>query len=487
MERRFRLAWGRGSSSSPTKAASEVLGPQLDDADQGKGMGRSGSSFWSASSGGSRLWSRGSNVSSSSRITSKRPTHVEEPERDDSGEELNLPEKWEKRLAHTMTLRTVQNTMKHANRILQQLTETYGPSSELHMACWAGSLDSVIDATEGSEAIVRDYHSGQRELTPLHIATLCRHADIVEHLLRLGANPNLPGVYNYCALHIASSSSAELCKLLLDAGSKAVVLTDDADTPLHLACCYMQVENIELLLEAQADPSAANHFGVTPLHVAAATAALDGFSIREAKAVLLLCSYGASLTARDRQGKTPGAVARMVGCEASLTEFLQAGTGAPGSFALPGSPNPSGAVDAKTQRIRHMAQSMLAEAQADDLRRSQLRASGSFLDDSRSDPSVPVVEDITTDYGGSQFLQQENKVLKLRVSELEQELHDAKMNMKLLKDSLDLRTLSAQQSSQVDRRFADMERDLIEAHKRIQDHEHERQSWKEAMFTERRA
>ncbi|CAE7475355.1 ANK3 [Symbiodinium sp. CCMP2456] len=355
METRWRLAWGESRDS---RAASEVLGPQLEDSRRPDAdpvltpAARSGSSFWSAHS------SRVSTTSGSSRVCSG-PRPVPESDKETKAD-LSLPEEWETRLANTMTLRTVQNTTKHAHQLLQLLTHRYGSSSPVHISCWEGSIEKVAASTKRSKATVVKLHSRQRELTPLHIAALCGHADVVDFLLKLDADPNLAGVYNYRALHIAASSSPAIVQLLLDAAASPAALTDEADTPLHLACGYQQLPTIELLLKALADPSAANNFGVTPLHSAAATAALEECDVREAKAVLLLCSGGADINARDRQGKTPAAVARMAGAAASLLTFLQAGAGSQLGFVLPGSPSHSSS-EASAAKVKRWASDLLLE------------------------------------------------------------------------------------------------------------------------------
>ncbi|CAE7336463.1 ANK3 [Symbiodinium natans] len=354
-----------------------------------------------------------------------------------------------------MTLRTVQNTMKHAHQLLQLLTHRYGSCSPVHISCWEGSLQKVAASTSRCKATVAKLHSRQRELTPLHIAALCGHADVVDFLLQLDADPNLAGVYNYRALHIAASSSPAIVQLLLDAAASPAALTDEADTPLHLACCYQQLPTIRLLLKAAADPSAANNFGVTPLHSAAATAALEECDVREAKAVLLLCSNGADINARDRQGKTPAAVARMAGAAASLVTFLQAGAGSPQlGFLLPGSPSRSSG-EASATRVKRWASDLLLEAGQQD------------LDGHSSEEQRPSY---------AKELEEENVVLKKTVQQLQCDLMNAQINVQLLRDSLDLQASRAPHPKDMEPRLVDMERRLRQACDRFQAFDEERQS-----------
>eukprot|EP00439_Symbiodinium_sp_Y106_P039089 s351_g4.t1 len=451
METRWRLAWGESRDS---RAASQVLGPQLEDSRRPDAdpvltpAARSGSSFWSAHS------SRVSTTSGSSRVCSG-PRPSPEPDKEAKAD-LSLPEEWETRLANTMTLRTVQNTMKHAHQLLQLLTHRYGSSSPVHISCWEGSIEKVAASTKRSKATVVKLHSRQRELTPLHIAALCGHADVVDFLLQLDADPNLAGVYNYRALHIASSSSPAIVQLLLDAAASPAALTDEADTPLHLACGYQQLPTIELLLKALADPSAANNFGVTPLHSAAATAALEECDVREAKAVLLLCSGGADINARDRQGKTPAAVARMAGAAASLVTFLQAGAGSQLGFVLLGSPSHSSS-EATVARVKRWASDLLLEGGQ--------RRDGNEDQEQR----ISYVKE----------LELENAQLKKTVRQLQHDLSEAQINVQLLRDSLDVQALKAPYPKDTEHRLVDMERRLKQACARFQAFDEERQSWEQ--------
>eukprot|EP00434_Breviolum_minutum_P012192 symbB.v1.2.010751.t1/scaffold708.1/size170785/19 len=391
------------------------------------------------------------------------PTVARDDLQKESAKESVVPEQWENRLAHTMMLRTVQNTMRHAHQLLQLLTKRYGTSSQLHISCWEGNLEKVASATGGSKAMVQKCHSRQRELAPLHISALCGHASVVEYLLQLNAAPDLAGVYNYRALHIAASSSLHISQLLLQAHASPTVLTDEADTPLHLACCYQQLETIELLLQATADPSAANNFGVTPLHVAAATAALEGCDVWKAKVVLILVRSGSDIFARDRQGKTPAAIARIADAEPSLVSLLEAEN--PESFGLnlPGSP--SHAAEAPAVRVKRWAAALLTE---DPLSKKSSQA----CSQNASEPSKPSYAE----------LELENEQLKSCILELQHSLDNAEMNVKILRDSLDLQALSTPLPKD-DSRLAEIEASLKEACARFEAFDEERKRWRTELQT----
>eukprot|EP00930_Biecheleria_cincta_P023564 TRINITY_DN17016_c0_g1_i1.p1 TRINITY_DN17016_c0_g1~~TRINITY_DN17016_c0_g1_i1.p1 ORF type:complete len:1264 (-),score=307.06 TRINITY_DN17016_c0_g1_i1:30-3821(-) len=234
-----------------------------------------------------------------------------------------LPEPWTRRLANSMILHTVQNAMILASYLLDLLTGGYGTRSALHIACWEGSPEAVQAVTNGSKKTVLDWHKRKGDLTPLHIASICGHATVVNYLLELDVDPNISTVHALRPLHIASSSSPDLVEILLAGRADATACTADRDTPLHFATCYQQIDTIEFLLNDGADPAAENNFGVTPLHVAGAYAALESLRLKDSRAALLLCARGADPQARDHHGNSPADVVRMAGGAEEIIEFLE--------------------------------------------------------------------------------------------------------------------------------------------------------------------
>eukprot|EP00435_Cladocopium_sp_Y103_P061158 s468_g22.t2 len=308
-----------------------------------------------------------------------------------------------------------------------------------------GALEKVAAATGGSKAPTSEPEPWSKNVIRGN-ANLLRYTSLLFVVMLA-----LLRVYNYRALHIAASSSVHISQLLLNAQASPTVLTDEADTPLHLACCYQQLPTIELLLQAAADPSAANNFGVTPLHVAAATAALEGSDVRKAKAVLVLVSGGSDLFARDRQGKTPAAIARTAHGEQSLVSLLQAENLEGSGFILPGSP--SHTTEAPAVKVKRWASALLTEEDAEQSSQSPREA-------------ARISE-----------LELENVQLKNRILELQQNLDNAEMNVKLLRDSLDLQTLSSPLPKD-DTRLAEIEASLKEACARFEAFDEERKRWR---------
>ena len=355
-----------------------------------------------------------------------------------------LPNDWLQKLEGTMILHTVQNAMRLAAYLLQLLTGGYGTVSALHIACWEGSADAVTAVTNGKTKVVADWHERPGDLTPLHIAAMCGHVGVVKCLLDMDVDANVPTVHGLRALHISASSSPELSEALVDGKADVAAATSDQDTALHFACCYQQVPNIEMLLQAGANSSAPNAFGVTPLHIAISYAALEGQEAAEVQPVLLLLSAAADPQARDRHGRSSVDICKMAGGHLSLLELL---TGGP---KLPDQDDSKAGVAARVQQLAEKRLSDLYEAgeqdegeQDDDVtseggelmslavsRRGQAQDNTS-LKSRRQAARDPATEESMV------RLTAENSQLAADVARLARELNESQSNGKLLQELLD--------------------------------------------------
>ncbi|KAL7305478.1 hypothetical protein TKK_0002215 [Trichogramma kaykai] len=108
----------------------------------------------------------------------------------------------------------------------------------------------------------------------LHVALKKKEREIVEILLKKGANPNLAGKSGYRALHIICQDNSDddhSAKMLFELSQKYHPLLVDAQdelghSALHLALCYGNNKLVEFLLKIGADSSLVNKNGLTPRH-----------------------------------------------------------------------------------------------------------------------------------------------------------------------------------------------------------------------------
>ncbi|MCJ8746561.1 hypothetical protein PDJAM_G00143380 [Pangasius djambal] len=133
---------------------------------------------------------------------------------------------------------------------------------ELFEACRNGDVSRVKRLVDSVNVNAKDV-SG-RKSTPLHFAAGFGRKDVVEHLLRTGAN---------------------------------VHARDDGGLiPLHNACSFGHAEVVSVLLCQGADPNARDNWNYTPLHEAAIKGKID--------VCIVLLQHGADPNIRNTDGKS---------------------------------------------------------------------------------------------------------------------------------------------------------------------------------------
>ena len=123
---------------------------------------------------------------------------------------------------------------------------------------------------------------------------------LVDLLLKAGANPNEPSIFNATPLDLSLTrdhSNPSVTLRLLQAGSLVPKGCDGQDGLVSLATQDSSVEVIAALISAGASPNCKNPTGMTPLH----WASLNG----QADRIKVLLRGGADPTLRNQDGKTP--------------------------------------------------------------------------------------------------------------------------------------------------------------------------------------
>ena len=157
-------------------------------------------------------------------------------------------------------------------------------------------IESGVDAHLYEGLKVKPYESEHN--TPLHLASLNGHLDIVKYLIKKGANVNTRNRKNQMPLHLAvHNAHKEIIKYLVKHGADMNVVEDEGDTPVAWAAYKGQTEIVLLLIELGARIDIQNKAGNTPLHWAAEKGDLDVTKV--------LIANGANLTVKNYENNTP--------------------------------------------------------------------------------------------------------------------------------------------------------------------------------------
>lgn len=185
---------------------------------------------------------------------------------------------------------------------------------------------------------------------PLHVA-VGGVIDDVELLIDYGASVNQPGlVSKETPLHVAvnrGETALNIVELLLDSQADITARDSNGDTPVHAAASNMSARTVQILLDRNPRVlNARNKLGESPLHRGASNGAVDVVEVllqkgaridakdnsghaplhvaaarNSPQVARILIMYGASLELRDRAGRTPLQVASANGNHV-LTKIL---------------------------------------------------------------------------------------------------------------------------------------------------------------------
>jgi ankyrin repeat protein len=140
--------------------------------------------------------------------------------------------------------------------------------------------------------------SGGRGGTALHAASNWNHLEIVQSLLKHGADVNALGLWERTPLHFASLfGHLEIGRWLLEHGADVNAKQGSHGTPLHLATFGGHFELVRALLGHHAGIDAQNDEGNTPLHVASESGYVN--------IARFLLDNGADPNAREHDQQTP--------------------------------------------------------------------------------------------------------------------------------------------------------------------------------------
>ena len=164
-------------------------------------------------------------------------------------------------------------------KLAEMLIEKQRNERQLWIAARQGNEEEVrrIISSGGKmdfNCMLADPHNQEfrNQETPLHNAVQSRCVEVVQLLLKSGADPNRASGRGLTPLYSAAvHGDVKLARVLLDGGASVNMSNEDfwGYTPLHYAAINGCNEMVRLLLDRGADPNKKIKFGIkTPLHLA---------------------------------------------------------------------------------------------------------------------------------------------------------------------------------------------------------------------------
>lgn len=159
--------------------------------------------------------------------------------------------------------------------VAESLREAKGKLT-IHEAIVLGDLHEVRrNLAEEKELIEAFSEDG---FTPLCLAAYLGHREILDDLLRAGANPNVRSKndLDVMPLHSAlANGHKEIARALLEAGADVKAPGGGGWSPLHYAAHSNDIETAKALLDRGAEASATRDDGLTPIQTARDRGHLD--------------------------------------------------------------------------------------------------------------------------------------------------------------------------------------------------------------------
>lgn len=147
--------------------------------------------------------------------------------------------------------------------------ENIGPSMEYSLFHEVYNLDAIQDLLINNPQLLncRDEKSGW---TLLMNSVVNNDFEIVNYLLKAGADPDVSNIYDETPLyHAVENKNYKIINCLLENGANTNLQQQDGDTPLHLAVVKNDYKIVKLLLLYKADPTLTTfESGQTPLDLA---------------------------------------------------------------------------------------------------------------------------------------------------------------------------------------------------------------------------
>ncbi|KAI8746693.1 ankyrin repeat domain-containing protein 27 [Biomphalaria glabrata] len=171
-------------------------------------------------------------------------------------------------------------------------------SGMCHPLCQCDKCAAVQKATRKSSDKMSVDVKTNTGYSPIHMAVLHNHSDIVELLILLKANVSLQNHKGMTPLHLACCvRSSLITDMLVKAGAKTDVKDMNSDTALIIAASNGFLNGVQILIKGGADLNMTNMKGNTALH--------EALRRKHFQTANCLLAAGADPRMKNSQGKLP--------------------------------------------------------------------------------------------------------------------------------------------------------------------------------------
>ncbi|MGC9367824.1 MAG: ankyrin repeat domain-containing protein, partial [bacterium] len=176
--------------------------------------------------------------------------------------------------------------------VLSLLILSCGPSLDTTTKKWLEDQSKIYNFDPNN---INSTDSDGR--TPLHIASWQGRVDIIEDLIKNGANVNEKDLANNETPLFYGIEEERVVRVLLENGAEVNIADFEGETPLLEASRNNDVEIINLLLDNGAEVNVVNEKGYTPLLI---SVSYENYDVAE-----LLVNAGADVNVENEDGYTP--------------------------------------------------------------------------------------------------------------------------------------------------------------------------------------
>ena len=170
-----------------------------------------------------------------------------------------------------LELAALQGSATVMRTLLRGGAKVVSPNALLARAAWAGNVAvAQILLSKGADVNGGAVPGSKDKSSPMHSAVMGEMPDMVEYLIRSGADVNVVNAGGLTPLHLASQSIyPQIARILLEHGAKVNAKTPAGETPLHRAAFHGRTKIIEMLASRGGDLNAKTPDERTPYDVAA--------------------------------------------------------------------------------------------------------------------------------------------------------------------------------------------------------------------------